>query len=393
MKLILYSNYLNHHQVLVADEIYRLLGDGFRFVATLPRNVNELKGGEDYSKRPFCILAGETDTARQEALRLAYEADVCVFGACSQEYAVERAKKNPQGLSFEMGERWLKHGWLTIGSPFFRKWAWNYYRYYRKANFYKLCCSSYTAGDDQKLHAYKGRHFKWGYFTEVSSEISDNPDETLNMKHESGEPSVRLMWCARFLLLKHPELVIKLAGRLKKDGYDVVIDMYGDEGNLAPHDKPYRRKDLEALIDRYGVGDIVTLKGNRPNSEILKAMQEGDIFLFTSDRLEGWGAVANEAMANGCVLVASDAIGSTRYLVKHKETGMIFRSCDLDSLYVQVKYLLDNPDVRRRISEAGRESMVKVWSPANAAKSLLKLIEDLKANRETSILEGPCSNA
>jgi glycosyltransferase involved in cell wall biosynthesis len=194
-------------------------------------------------------------------------------------------------------------------------------------------------------------------------------------------------------LLKHPELVIELAAKLKKDGYDIAIDMFGDEGSLAPHDKPCRRKDLEALIDKLGVNNMVTLKGNRPNSEILKAMQEGGIFLFTSDRLEGWGAVANESMANGCVLVASDAIGSTHYLVKHKETGMIFRSCDLDSLYEQVKYLLDNPEARRQISKAGRESMVKLWSPQNAAKSLLQLIEDIQAGRETSITEGPCSKA
>lgn len=393
MKLIFYTNYLNHHQVLVADELYRLLGEDFRFVATLPRNESELKGGADYSTRPYCLLAGESDVARQEALRLACEADVCVFGACSHDYAVARAKQNPQGLSFEMGERWLKHGWLTIGSPVFRQWARNYYRYYRKANFYKLCCSSFTAGDDEMLHAYKGRHFKWGYFTEVSSEISDKPDETLNMQHESGERPVRLMWCARFITWKHPELVIKLAASLKKGGYDVVIDMYGDEGRLAPYDKPYRRKDLEALIDKLSVADTVTLKGNRPNGEILKAMQEGDIFLFTSDRLEGWGAVANESMANGCVLVASDAIGSTHYLVKNKETGMIFRSCDLDLLYEQVKYLLDNPDMRKQISKAGRESMVKLWSPANAAKSLLRLIEDIQAGHETSIVEGPCSKA
>lgn len=388
MKLVLFSNYLNHHQVLVADEIYRLLGDGFRFVATLPRNVKELKGGEDYSKRPFCVLAGESDAARQEALLLAREADVCVFGACSHDYAVTRAKQYPQGLSFEMGERWLKHGWLTIGSPVFRQWARNYYRYYRKANFYKLCCSSFTAGDDEKLHAYKGRHFRWGYFTRVEENFVEASKSDVSTKGK-----VHILWCARFLLLKHPELVIELAAKLKKDGYDVVIDMYGDEGNLAPHDNPYRRKDLEALIDKIGVADIVTLKGNRPNSEILKAMQEGDIFLFTSDRLEGWGAVANESMANGCVLVASDAIGSTHYLVKNKETGMIFRSCDLDSLYEQVKYLLDNPDVRKEISKAGRESMVKLWSPANAAKSLLQLIEDIKAGRETSIAEGPCSKA
>ena len=381
-----YTNYINLHQVLVADELYKILGESFRFVATMPRNEKELKGGDDYSVRPYCILAAESGSGHEEALRLAREAEVCVFGACSQEYAVERAKKNPQGLSFEMGERWLKHGWLTIGSPVFRQWVWNYYRYYRKANFYKLCCSSYTAGDDERLYAYHGRHYKWGYFTKVEENFVEASDAVVSTKGE-----VHILWCARFLLLKHPELVIELAAKLKKDGYDVAIDMYGDDGNMAPHDKPYRRKDLEALIDRFGVGDIVTLKGNRPNDEILKAMQEGDIFLFTSDRLEGWGAVANESMANGCVLVASDAIGSTGYLVKNRQTGMVFKSCDIDSLYESVKFLLDNPEKRKRIAEAGRRLMVELWSPKHAAKSLLKLIEDLNAGRETSINEGPCS--
>lgn len=388
MRLVFYTNYLNLHQVLVADEISRMQGEDFRFVATLPRNEKELKGGTDYSTRPYCILAGESDTARQEALLLAREADVCVFGAYSQMYAVERAVNNPGGLSFEMGERWLKHGWLTIGSSVFRQWAWNYYRYYRKANFYKLCCSAFAAGDDERMHAYRGRHYKWGYFTQVEKRNIET-----SALEGSTERKVRILWCARLLLWKHPELAIELAAKLKKDGYDIAIDMYGDEGSLAPHDKPYRRKDVEALIDKMDVADIVVLKGSRPNSEILKAMQEGDIFLFTSDHLEGWGAVANESMANGCVLVASDAIGSTHYLVKHKETGMIFRSCDLESLYEQVKYLLDNPEARKQISKAGRESMIKLWSPANAAKSLLQLIENIKAGRETSITEGPCSKA
>jgi glycosyltransferase involved in cell wall biosynthesis len=265
----------------------------------------------------------------------------------------------------------------------------NYHiRNWRNRPLYRLCSSAFAANDHFILGMYKGKCYKWGYFTRVEEDVVDASDADFSTKR-----SVLILWCARFIKWKHPELVVELASKLKQDGYDFAIDMYGDEGNLAPHDKPYRRKNLEALIDKFGMANIVTLKGNRPNSEILKAMQEGDIFLFTSDRLEGWGAVANESMANGCVLVASDAIGSTPYLVKHKETGMIFRSCDLDSLYKQVKYLLDNPEAREQISRAGRESMVKLWSPANAAKSLLQLIEDLKAGRETSIKEGPCSIA
>ena len=388
MKLVFYTNYLNIHQVLVADELHKILGEDFRFVATLPRNEKELKGGADYSSRPYCILAAENENALEEALRLAREAEVCVFGACSQEYAVERATKNPQGLSFEMGERWLKHGWLTIGSPVFRRWAKNYYLYFCKADFHKLCCSAFAAGDDERMHAYRGRHYKWGYFTQVEKIFVETSTVDVSTKG-----IVRILWCARFLLLKHPELAVELAARLKKDGYDFAIDMYGDEGHLAKHDKVYPREKLMSLIRERNVEDVVTLKGSRPNAEILEAMRQGDIFLFTSDHLEGWGAVANESMANGCVLVASDAIGSTGYLVKDKETGMVFKSRNIDSLYESVKYLLDNPDERKQIAVAGRRSMTELWNPKNAAKRLLQLIEDLKMSKETSIKEGPCSKA
>lgn len=388
MKLVLFSNYLNHHQVLVADEFYRLLGDDFRFVATLSVNENELKGGADYSSRPYCILAAENDEARTMAFSLAREADTCVFGACSQEFAVERAKQNPEGLSFEMGERWLKHGLLTIGSPVFRQWVLNYIRYFRKANFYKLCCSSFTASDDVKLGAYVGKHYKWGYFTRVEKNFVETCSQDVSTKGK-----VHILWCARFILWKHPELVIQLAVKLKADGYDFVIDMYGDEGNLALHDKPFPRIKLEKLIAKLDLKDCVNLKGSRPNAEILKAMQEGDIFLFTSDRLEGWGAVANESIANGCVLVASDEIGSTGYLIEDKVTGLKFKSCNLDSLYEQVKFLLDNPSEMKRISSNGKQHMAELWNPENAAKSLLRLIDDLQDSGETSILNGPCSKA
>lgn len=388
MKLVFFTNYLNHHQVLVADELYHLLGDDFRFIATIPVNEKELKGGADYSSRPYCILADETDVARGIAFSLARESDTCVFGACSQEFAVERAKHNPKGLSFEMGERWLKHGCLTIGSPVFRRWLMNYFRYFRNANFHKLCCSSFTAGDDVKLHAYVGRHYKWGYFTCVEEKSAE-----LNLRGASDKEKVRILWCARFLSLKHPELVVMLAARLKADGYDFEVEMYGDEGNLAPRDMVYPRTELERLIDKLGVGDVVTLRGSCPNQEILQAMKDSDIFLFTSDRLEGWGAVANESMANGCVLVASDAIGSTGYLVEHKVTGLKFSSCNLNSLYEQVKFLLDNSEEMRRIACNGRKLMEELWNPANAAKSLLQLIDDLNDSKVTSIPNGPCSKA
>ncbi len=39
-------------------------------------------------------------------------------------------------------------------------------------------------------------------------------------------------------------------------------------------------------------------------------MERADVFLFTSDFNEGWGAVLNESMNSGCAVVASHAMVS-----------------------------------------------------------------------------------
>lgn len=377
-----YINYLNHHQVFIADELYSLLGDNFRFVATLPRDTMELKGGFDYSNRPYCISAGESNKAHEEAIHLAKVSDVCVFGAFSQEYALIRAKQNGCGLSFEVAERWLKKGWLNILSPRLRKWWWNYQWYYRSKPFYKLCSSAFAAEDDHKMFAYRGRHFKWGYFTKVDENFE--VEISRNQGVLTSELTTHIMWCGRFLRWKHPELPVRMALMLKSLGYNFILDMYGT-GELE--------KETKRLVQELSVGDVVEFHGMLPNEEIVKAMRKHDIFLFTSDRNEGWGAVANEAMTNGCVLVASEDIGSIPYLVKEEINGLTFKSKNVNSLTERVKWLLDNPNNMYMMQMEARRTMVELWSPKKAAIALLHLIDDLLNERDCSIKEGPCSIA
>lgn len=44
-KIVFFSNYLNHHQMPLADAFYELLGDDYAFVATMPVEAEHLKGG------------------------------------------------------------------------------------------------------------------------------------------------------------------------------------------------------------------------------------------------------------------------------------------------------------------------------------------------------------
>ncbi len=377
MKLVFYSLILNHHQACVADEFYKLLGDDYAFVETA-KSMDHKGSTEDYSKRPYLLRSWESKEACQKAMSLALHAEVCVFSGY-EALPFENARMRKGLFSFDMGERMLKRGWLNLTSPRILKMVIAYHLgSWGKKPLYKLCSGAFVASDQYKLKSFKGKCYKWGYFTEV------NVLKERKFKIKESHQPVTLMWCARFLKWKHPEMAVKLAKRLKLEGYNFHLDMYGD-GEMKPT--------IQKLIDAFGLTDCICLKGNVPNEQIQKAMANHDMFLFTSDEEEGWGVVANEAMSNKCCLVGSNKIGAVPYLVKHGFNGMVFKNKSVDSLYQQAKYLMDYPVKRQMMAEQGYQDMLDLWSPKHAAMNLLTLIKDIKNGYLASINEGPCSKA
>ncbi len=391
MKIIFYSPILNNHQANVADELWELTGHSYCFVELANLQGEHRKGDtHDYSDRPYLLRAWESAQAWERAMELARTADVCVFSGV-QALPFQRERLKLGLLSFDMSERWLKRGLVNLFSPaIFKMFLAYYLGGWKHKPLYKLCCSAFAAGDHRKLGMYSGRCFKWGYFTRVEKIDAEA------LLHESNADFTPLIWCARYLKWKHPELPLLMAARLKADGYRFTLDMYG-----SGEYEPAARHMAESL----GVTDVVCFVGNKPNDALLADMHRHSIFLFTSDRNEGWGAVANESMACGCVLVAADAIGSTPYLIKDGITGLSFRSshtsCSfdnpdkeaLDSLCEKVKWLLDNPDEMSKIRSHSIKQMQELYNPRTAAERLLSLIDCLQKGSETGFTDGPCSIA
>ena len=391
MKLALYSIILNNHQANIADELWELTNHQFCFVELANLQAEHRKGDtRDYTDCPYLLRAWESSQSYAKAMILAQEAECCIFSGVLA-LPFQKARMKLGRLSFDMSERWLKRGIINLFSPSIFKMFLSYHLGgWGHKPLYKLCCSAFAAQDQRKLLTFKNKCYKWGYFTKVDNNLSRTPSCFTDVQ------SFSLMWCSRYLKLKHSELPIMMAAYLKKLGYSFVLEMYGS----GEYEKQARR-----LAEDLEVDDIVHFVGPRPNKDILDAMKSHDIFLFTSDKNEGWGAVANESMANGCVLVASDAIGSTPYLVKDGITGLSFRSprtssslmCPdmkaLDSLCEKVKWLLDNPNERIKIQKQGMTLMQKVWSPQIAARRLLQLIECLQHGMEPVFNDGPCSKA
>lgn len=122
-------------------------------------------------------------------------------------------------------------------------------------------------------------------------------------------------------------------------------------------------------------------------------MLNSDIFVFTSDRNEGWGASLNEAMSSGCACVVSNAIGSAHFLINNEVNGLLFKNKSRSSLQLQLKRLLDDNSLRQSISVNAYYTILNEWRPEIAGQRLISLIHDLLCGKDTDYLTGPCSKA
>lgn len=373
MKVTFFTNFINHHQVPVADEFYKLLGNDYTFVATIPMPQEFIDNGyPDFSDKPYLLKAYDNNTNFQKALELGLSSDVVIIGSASDNFIKKRLELNK--LTFKYSERFFKNK--------FRVRAWYYlfknHTIYRNKNLYMLCASAFTPNDASKIFAYPNKCYKWGYFTTVNK--IDIDDVIMKKQHQK----LKIIWVSRFISLKHPEMVIQLAKQLRFKKYEFHIEMIGD-GNL--------KEMIQNEIVKYNLEDYITLTGSLPNNQVMKKMQDSNVFLFTSDRNEGWGAVLNEAMSSGCAVVASNEIGSAPFLIENKTNGLIFKSKDNISLFNQVEKLIRDRDYCNELAKNAYLTMNEVWSPKNAANNFIHLTKALLSNSKITIQEGPCSKA
>lgn len=377
MKVVFCSNFLNHHQLPFCLEMHKFLNGSFYFVATTSLPEEQLSLGyldlnKEYS---WVIRAYEDDAQKELALELSAQADVVIIGSAPKEYVLQRLTKRK--LTFLYSERIYKRGF-----PFW-KWPiymWHNYKTYGKyKSFYLLCASAYTAKDFAKTRTFMNKAYKWGYFPEVKH--YENVDKLIEDKQPAS-----IMWAGRFIDWKHPEYAIEIARRLKADGFCFRMNLIGNGVLVDAVQKMVQENDLEKEV---------RLLGAMPPDRVREYMEQASIYLFTSDRNEGWGAVLNEAMNSGCAVVASDAIGAVPFLLKDNENGIVYQNGNLDDLYKKVKTLLTKPLLCKNMGNKAYRTMQECWN-AKLATQRLYVLSHALLNGETHpclFEEGPCSRA
>lgn len=375
MKIVMVSNYFNHHQKPLSDAFYARIGDDYTFIETTTMSAERLALGWGMNEKPSYVKQAYTDDeAKKACQRLLDEADVVIYGSAPYELIEPRLKVGK--LTFRYSERIYKDG-----IPYLK--LWRHYIIHRKKfgrykNCYLLAASAYAPVDYARLGTFKGKAYKWGYFTAVKA--YDDVDKLIDTKKPAS-----ILWGGRLIGLKHPETAIEVAKHLKRDGYSFTLNMIGT-GEME--------EDIKAQIASYGLDDCVHMLGSMTPDRVRTYMEESEIFLFTSDKGEGWGAVLNESMNSACAVVASHAIGSVPFLAEDGKNALIYKSEDVDDLCAKVKLLLDDKETRRSISKEAYLTMKNEWCPANAARKLIENVTRLLAGEKAAFSEsGVCSPA
>jgi glycosyltransferase involved in cell wall biosynthesis len=373
--IVFYSNFINEHQIPFCKAMYEKTKGNFCFVATQPISEERLSMGfEDQSDRfPFVVKAYESETVHLKAQKLGYESDVVILGDAPDEYIEKRLHENK--LTFRYNERFFKEGYWHLLDP---RVLWHRYQHdirYRNKNLHMLCASAYTALDCRLIHAYPNKTYKWGYFPEVKK--YDDVEKIIGLKHPAS-----ILWVGRLIGLKHPDASILVAEKLRREGYSFDLNIIGQ----GDYEQPLRQ-----LIKKKGLADCVHIHGFMSPEQVRKWMEKSDIYLFTSDRNEGWGAVLNESMNSACAVVACQEIGSVPYLIQDGVNGFTYNRHKKDDLYNKVKQLLDNEEQKHSMQRNAYETMLNTWNAEAAAERLLHLIDCLREGRETGYTSGPCS--
>lgn len=371
MKVSFFSNYLTHHQFPFCLEMIKIFGDDFKFIAT--QKIEEERvafGYEDMNNNKFVIRAYENE---REAYKLGYESDIVIIGSAPTKYIYKRIINNK--LTFRYSERIFKNNFtiksiksycsLLLKKSLFEK------------NVYLLCSSAFSCRDYNIALSYIGRCIKWGYFTELKE--YESIDKLIDKKINNS-----ILWAGRFLKWKHPELVIELANYLKNNNIDFKIQMIGD-GELYPF--------IKECINKYELNDNVELLGSMSPDKVRKFMEKSQIYLFTSDKGEGWGAVLNEAMNSGCSVISNSMIGAAPFLINDSINGLLY--LDKEDLFKKVDLLIND---KKKIKNMGIEAYKTIkdkWNAKVAAERIVNISNLILNGKDikNEYVDGPCSKA
>jgi len=139
-----------------------------------------------------------------------------------------------------------------------------------------------------------------------------------------------------------------------------------------------QKEQLEKMIEEFELGDRIFLLGSILYSKIPQYVAAADIFIRPS-LAEGFGNVFIEAMATGIAVIGTP-VGGIVDFIRNRETGLFCEPENPKDIAEKIKLLIDDKELRRKISENGKKMVEEVYSWDIIADSIKKLYYRIKDN-------------
>jgi len=370
LRFVFLTNQASYHQMDFARAMVAELGEAaFRIVFQKPTSEARAEMGwrDDYVE-PYILRYWQEQNEVEQWIA---DAEVVIQGRFPISKLRDRIKSGK--LTFACQERlWKKppsplRKLSRFGHLYKNYWSVN------KPNYHFLAIGQFAAQDLNDLGFFKGRSWRFGYFTDVPN---------LQVKPQTNE--IKLFWCARMSEVKQPWRAIEILQGLHKQGVAAKLTMIGD-GEL--------RVSIEQLIQVENLQEHVDLLGWQSQQQVFERMQDSHLFLMTSHHGEGWGLVVNEALSRGCPVVANHLLGSAAWLVDHGQTGFLYQDSGLANLIDQ----LAGYDIAQfqEMGQRAQQAMQQLWSASVAAQRIIHLSKILLtgevAKAKALYQIGPCA--
>lgn len=137
-------------------------------------------------------------------------------------------------------------------------------------------------------------------------------------------------------------------------------------------------KELKLQIENYQLKNLVTMIPWLPNEDLPQIYNSADVFLYPSIPFEGWeeqfGYSIAEASLCGLPVISTNS-GSIYEVLKDNETGLLVRPDNKEELKIAMEKLTNNPELRRKLGENGREYIKNNFSHQVIAEKLYNLFK------------------
>jgi glycosyltransferase involved in cell wall biosynthesis len=115
--------------------------------------------------------------------------------------------------------------------------------------------------------------------------------------------------------------------------------------------------------------------GNIPNHELPKILNQHEIFILPSSRGEGMPKTLLEAMACGLPVIGTNVKGINE-VIEHGKNGILCNT-DADSIREPIIKLMEDEELKQKLGENARRTIVENYSLDNLAERELELMEEL----------------